>query len=176
MTDEIFIYSNGDIQTHKLRGFYYRFKTQDKAFSVPEGVEEICPSAFMECCATAFILPDSLTKIRAMAFYYCKNLQAVFIPKGVDTIGNNAFEGCEKLEIYCEGEPRKGWIEEPPEYRTERVTTDDDYAFDFHRGGVSYTNIKVRVSKHWNPDNRPVYKNFSREEFVKKFNALNTLK
>ena len=172
MTDEIFIYCKNDPACGKVRELREWYKTQPMVFTLPEGVEEIYQSAFMRCKATAFILPDSLKRIRAMAFYYCENLKAVFIPKGVEVIGNGAFEGCSNLEIYCEGEPQIDWVEEPPEYRTERVTTDDDYAFDFHRGGVSYTNIKIRVSKHWNPDNLPVYKNYSREEFIEKFSAL----
>ena len=172
MTGEIFIYCKDDIQTRKISGLKWQYADTIRALTIPEGIEEITPSAFMECKATVFLLPDSLKKIRAMAFYGCNNLKAVYIPKGVEKIGNGAFEYCPGLEIYCEGEPQKGWVEEPSEYKIERVTTDDDYAFDFHRCGVSYTNIKVRVSKHWNPDNRPVYKNYSREEFIKKFNPL----
>ena len=98
-----------------------------------------------------------------------------FVYHDVDTeMRNNAFEDCDNLQIYCEGEPTEGWIEEPLKYGMARVNTQEDYTFDFHRGGVSYTNVEVRVSKHWNPDNRPVHKNYFREEFIKKFNALIT--
>ena len=172
MMDDIFDYYDSDAQMSKIKGLREWYRHQHMGYILPERVTEISSSAFMRCGATAFLLPEGLAKIGAMAFYCCKDLQMVYIPKSVKIIGNNVFDGCDNLQIYCEGEPAKGWIEEPPEYRTERVTTDEDYAFDFHRGGVSYTNIKVRVSKHWNPDNRPVHKNYSREEFIKKFNAL----
>ena len=166
-----FIYCKDDIKTRKISGLRWQNTDKSIAFALPDGVEEITPSAFMGCKATAFLLPESLKKIRAMAFYGCNGLRAVFIPKGVEVIGNGAFEYSPNVEIYCEGEPQKGWVAEEPKYRTERVTTDDDYAFDFHRGGVSYTTVRVRTSKHWNPDGRPVHTNCSREEFVKKFFA-----
>lgn len=174
MIDGLYEYADSDIEKRSIKKLNFYYLRDVISYIVPDGAKEICNEAFMHCNATAFLLPEGLERIGCMAFYNCENLQMVFIPKSVKIIENDAFEHCENLEIYCEGEPGKGWIEEPPEYRTEYVTTDADYAYDFHRGGVSTTRVQVRTSKHWNPKMRPVYKNYSREEFIKKFNALNT--
>lgn len=171
MTDGVFNYYDSDTEMRKIMGLRDWYKLKKMAFALPERTTEICNDAFMRCEATAFMLPDGLETIGANAFYFCENLKIVFIPKGVKTIRAGAFEGCNKLEIYCEGEPAEGWIAQEPEYRTETVNMPEDYAFDFHRGGVSATSREVKIVRHWNPDNRPVHKNYSREKFIKKLNA-----
>ena len=44
-------------------------------------------------------LPKDLTTIGSMAFYECKNLNAVTIPDAVKSIGDFAFTNCEKLQM-----------------------------------------------------------------------------
>lgn len=45
---------------------------------------------------------DSCEKISTYAFYQCKNLEEVFIPKSVTLIEKNAFYNCTNLIINCE--------------------------------------------------------------------------
>lgn len=171
MTDGIFNYYAGDKEKHAIMSLRDWYQPKNLAYTIPARVTKIYHDAFMRCGATAFLLPDGLQEIGVNAFYHCENLKIVFIPKGVKTIKSGAFEGCGKLEIYCEGEPAEGWIAEPPEYRTETFYTDEDYAFDFHRGGVNYSTHEVKIARHWNPDGRPVHTNYSREKFIKKLDA-----
>lgn len=172
MTDGVFNFYDSDTEMRKINGLQDCYKHRQAAFEIPERITEICNGAFMRCGATAFLLPDGLEEIGADAFYHCENLKLVFIPKGVKTIKSGAFEGCNNLEIYCEGEPADGWIEEEPGYKTETVYTSEDYAFDFHRGGVNPMQYEVKVLRRWNPDNRPVHKNYPREKFRKKLGAF----
>ena len=54
------------------------------------------------------ILPNSVDSIPSTAFYNCKKISFVKIPKGVKYIGGSAFGNCEKLyDIYC-------YAQEPP--------------------------------------------------------------
>jgi hypothetical protein len=64
-------------------------------------VVEIAPETFLNCPKMAILrLPDSITTIGEYAFYAC-NIPVLTIPKGVKSIGTNAFGGCLKLkEIY----------------------------------------------------------------------------
>lgn len=43
-----------------------------------------------------------ITSISEKAFYYCKSLTNIVIPKSVTRIGMSVFDGCESLTIYCE--------------------------------------------------------------------------
>lgn len=44
------------------------------------------------------VIPDSVIEIAYKAFYNCKTLKTVIIPKSVKTIRENAFDGCSMLE------------------------------------------------------------------------------
>lgn len=171
MTDGKYVYYN-DSNMQSIARFEDYYKHRAEAFILPPQVKCISGSAFESCEATAFLLPDGLEEICSYAFAYCENLEAVYIPKSVKVIYGSAFKDCKKLTIYCEGEPSGGWIAEEPRYETQYVTTAEDYAFDFHRGGVSGTSVDVDVSSHWNKDKRPVITNVPREEFLKIFNKF----
>ena len=47
---------------------------------------------------TDLVIPNSVTKISASAFYYCSGLTSVEIPGSVTSIGNSAFSGCSGLK------------------------------------------------------------------------------
>ncbi len=46
-------------------------------------------------------LSSIVTKIYNKAFANCTNLSKIIIPQSVASIGDNAFEGCDKLTIWC---------------------------------------------------------------------------
>ncbi len=46
----------------------------------------------------SYIIPNSVTSIGDMAFYYCKKLKSITIPESVTTFGESALEGCYLLE------------------------------------------------------------------------------
>ena len=49
-------------------------------------------------------IPGSVTHIDEFAFAECKSLQSVFLTESVKSIGEGAFEGCDKLTIdVCKG-------------------------------------------------------------------------
>ena len=47
---------------------------------------------------TEIVIPDTVTKIKDYAFYYCTSLTRVVIPDGVTSIGDYAFLGCTNLK------------------------------------------------------------------------------
>ncbi|MBR2004481.1 MAG: leucine-rich repeat domain-containing protein, partial [Thermoguttaceae bacterium] len=68
---------------------------------VPEGVVEIGPGAFMMGALEAVVLPQTLKKIDANAFYSCDALKSVVgAPKALETIGVEAFADCDALERF----------------------------------------------------------------------------
>ena len=70
-------------------------------FTIPDGVTTISPMSFWFCTGLkAITFPDSVEIIGENAFYQCEHLTEVTIPNGVTRIGENAFSGCENLTIY----------------------------------------------------------------------------
>lgn len=62
---------------------------------IPEGVETIADSAFMDCVSlTSVTLPSSLRTIEQNAFAGCMSLETVVLPNGLQSIGTDAFKGC----------------------------------------------------------------------------------
>ncbi len=68
-----------------------------KSVKIPDSVTRIGESAFERCSNLKTIkLPDELTKIERWTFYR-SGLTAIDIPKGVTSIGQAVFGGCESL-------------------------------------------------------------------------------
>ena len=65
---------------------------------IPEGVEKLGHSAFRNCKMKSVVLPDSIDRIRAKAFYQCENLKSVKLGNNVDTIEGGAFAECCSLK------------------------------------------------------------------------------
>ena len=65
---------------------------------VPHGVKEIKGATFRGSSLSKITLPISLRTIGQFAFECCNKLQFVVIPEGVENIESYAFLGCEKLE------------------------------------------------------------------------------
>ena len=86
-----------------LKLMQYPCAKGEKSYTVPEGVEMIMDAAFAggieegKSALEEVTLPQSLRVIGSVAFTYA-NLREVEIPDGVDSIGDQAFDGCAELE------------------------------------------------------------------------------
>lgn len=84
-------------------GFYYRISPDKKNVSVSNEFEEqkecyydsniIIPSSVI-CKSRVYII----TKIDVGAFKGCKDIESIFIPNGIEEIGEEAFSGCTSLK------------------------------------------------------------------------------
>ena len=73
----------------------YATGKKDGAFTIPDGVTEICDFAFAYCeNLLSVVIPDSVLSINDSAFFCCFALGEVSIGSGVTYIGINAFHGC----------------------------------------------------------------------------------
>ena len=69
------------------------------AFTVPDGVISIAPSAFEKCIElTEVSIPDSTANIGSSAFGNCSKLTSVTIPSSVTSISSEAFIWCTGLK------------------------------------------------------------------------------
>ena len=68
---------------------------QDSSVSA---VPEYC---FAECGIVEMILPNSCNSIGDMAYYNCKELTKIVVPRGLAEISKSAFTGCDDFTIYC---------------------------------------------------------------------------
>ncbi len=106
-----------------------------------------------------FAVPETVTRIGKEAFLN-SHIDKIYIPKSVIVIERDAFKGCGDSEIFCEDEPKEGWVYG---VRTETVSYDvvtpEDYAFNFHRGPMSSTRVyrEVESFHDWNPDKLVVH-------------------
>ncbi len=60
-------------------------------------VTSIGDGAFSGCSVTSVIIPNSVTTIGNHAFNYCERLKSIDIPNSVTSIGDGAFSGCSGL-------------------------------------------------------------------------------
>ena len=65
---------------------------------IPEGVKRIRKGAFSGSKISGVVLPDSLEKIEAEAFYGCENLEDIDFGHGLERIGEN---GCKNMFAGC---------------------------------------------------------------------------
>jgi len=141
---------------------------------IPEGVQTVDVGAFCGINVKNIVLPKGVKKICDRAFKDCTSLKLVFIPASVTEIGDDAFLNCKKVEIYCGGEPKSGWLD--GEETKKEYWDDMTDAFNFHRSGGSFDERhlvkRVEVThNNYNPDKRPVHTKFPRvkfEELLKK--------
>jgi len=62
---------------------------------------------------TVVIIPETVTEIKAYAFYGYNSMTSVEIPNSVTSIGGYAFYWCSNLTIYCVAESQpEGWSED----------------------------------------------------------------
>lgn len=99
-----FLISNGDYKT--IDGIVYTKNGKMVVAGslglehvvIPEGAEKLGHSAFRSCKMKSVVLPDSIDRIRAKAFYQCENLKFVKLGNNVDTIEGGAFAECCSLK------------------------------------------------------------------------------
>ena len=78
-----------------LKEFKGKFATEDGRSLIMDNT--IIAYANASASGTTYTIPDSVTTIGYMAFYYCDILTSVTIPDSVTTIGELAFAGCSSL-------------------------------------------------------------------------------
>lgn len=71
----------------------------DGIIVLPEKITSIKERTFSNCNITEIILPVNLKNIKKFTFLNCRELAQITIPKCVETIGESAFESCDKLEV-----------------------------------------------------------------------------
>ena len=74
------------------------FKTNTSQDGCIRGVESIGVLSFYGCAMESISLPKTLKVISHWAFSECTNLQAIFIPANVDSIGVSILSHCSNLE------------------------------------------------------------------------------
>ena len=69
-------------------------------YSILNGVQVICDSAFYDCSSLQSIhIPNSVKSIGNNVFEACSSLRSIHIPNSVKSIGDNAFLDCSMLNI-----------------------------------------------------------------------------
>ncbi len=81
-----------------LTSFYGKFASEDNRCLIVDGkLIAFAPAGLIE-----YTIPDSVTKIGEIAFWYCTSLTSVTIPDSVTSIGKWAFAVCTSLtSVYC---------------------------------------------------------------------------
>ena len=70
----------------------------DKAYTAPNGIDEIGNRAFYGCSTLeSIVLPESLVSIGDEAFRGCRKLTSLTLPDNLKQIGNFAFTSCDRL-------------------------------------------------------------------------------
>lgn len=69
-----------------------------KEITIPEGVERISNSTFVDCeNLQKVVIPDTVKVIERYAFANCQSLSDIYIPNGVESIESFAFSNCQSL-------------------------------------------------------------------------------
>lgn len=75
------------------------YKTPD--FIMPQSITKVEPEAFRGLSMAAVVCPEGLKEIGNMAFADCNNLEEIYIPDSVTTLGTDIFKNCGKIRILC---------------------------------------------------------------------------
>lgn len=121
---------------------------------IPEGVKYIQTSTFSNCKSLKEVtLPKSLESIWRYAFAKCSSLTEIVIPDGVESIGSRCFEECKNL--------KKIFI-------PKSVLWLDYNCFKDCPNLAIYCEADSQPGEwdEWNPDNRPVVWNFTKDKYL----------
>ncbi len=95
------VFRDTQISTPLYNGNIYAYMPPSllvSSVSIPEGIQEIAPTAFKKCSELQSIeIPNSVKKIGDYAFEY-SGLKHISIGKNVSSIGSGVFFGCRHLE------------------------------------------------------------------------------
>ena len=139
--------------------------SENRAYASVDGVlynKDITESIICPKGKTSVRIPDTMAKIRRLAFSDCDSLTSVEIPESVSVIGDNAFRGCNNLTSITVDSENKAYASvdgvlynkditvliKCPEGKTsveipESVTTIEDNAFS---GCRNLTSVKIPKS------------------------------
>lgn len=144
-----------------------------KRIVLPPNLKYIGSSAFAHCInLEEVILPDGIEMICSYAFFNSK-IKKIYLPKSLKVIGVDALFSDEKIKIYCEDEPQKGWINEIKEEKIiESYPDSGAEGFNFHRssGGFQMIDVVVGVNKIeclWSGKNAEVQVHVTKEDYEK---------
>ena len=90
-------------------------RTEELTYVQIEGKEEYAVNGLKEGADGDIVIPSTykglpVTGINEGAFAECTSLTSIVIPNSVESVGNNAFEYCVSITIYCEAlEQPSGW-------------------------------------------------------------------
>lgn len=103
-----FEYDGNAVYTNNKKRLVYCM-SQEKSFTIPEGVEIIGEMAFRGKKALKnVIIANSVKEIEHDAFYDCDELDNVYVPAGVKIVRSYAFAECDKLKkVTFAGTPEK---------------------------------------------------------------------
>ena len=121
---------------------------------IPEGVKEIFSSTFSNCKSLKEVtLPKSLESIWRYSFAKCSSLTEIVIPNGVESIGSRCFQECKNL--------KKIFI-------PKSVLWLDYNCFKECPNLAIYCETDSQPGEwdEWNPDNRPVVWNFTKDKYL----------
>ena len=77
----------------------YANKKGDTSYTIPYGVEEISPLAFIACTNLINIeIPDTVQTIGLSCFLMCTALESITLPEGITEIPDSAFSDCSSLK------------------------------------------------------------------------------
>ena len=88
----------GDYAFAKASYIEYEYSRNKIQVEIEDGVKEIGISAFSCTNLKSIIIPNSVTKIGAGAFYWCGDLESVELSNNINEIGDSTFELCEILQ------------------------------------------------------------------------------
>ena len=79
-----------------LASFYGKFASEDGRCLIIDGrLKSFAPAGLTE-----YSIPDGVTTIEPVAFFYCSNLTSVTIPNSVTSISGNPFNYCKSLTAF----------------------------------------------------------------------------
>ncbi len=93
---ELFSYQRLGPNEYVIEKIRLKKNTKTKKLSIPEGVVEIAPEAFVDNPIESVELPSTLKKIGKRAFKGTK-ISEVVLPEGFNSLGEEAFFACDRL-------------------------------------------------------------------------------
>lgn len=81
---------------------------------LPSSLKHIRAGAFFQSGLMYVNIPDGVTHIHTYAFQDCKYLETIVLPKSIELIDDNVFNGCDKLKEVnvVKGSYAEGWARE----------------------------------------------------------------